>query len=123
MKHNYVDILKRINEPPTWYDEYGTPRFGKFTPDLCPNIYASIVILMRIVCQDCRKPFDVEMHWDTFHYHNLYGRKQLPHYGDPPIHKCVGDTMNCEDIEILEHWERHDFKWVKKRVRKGWQGS
>lgn len=26
------------------------------------------------------------------------------HYGDPPRHGCVGDTMNSEPIDIVEAW-------------------
>lgn len=27
------------------------------------------------------------------------------HYGDPPAHDCVGDTMNSEPVRILEFWQ------------------
>lgn len=35
------------------------------------------------------------------------------HYGDPPIHHCVGDTENCDDLQIVEFWEKVDFEWVR----------
>lgn len=28
------------------------------------------------------------------------------HYGDPPIHGCVGDTMNCIDLRVVEAWHQ-----------------
>lgn len=37
----------------------------------------------------------------------------LIHYGDPPNHGCVGDTMNCEDNQILEFWYRESSKWKR----------
>jgi len=109
MHYNYLDILDLTNKQPVWYDQNGCPRFAKFTPDLTPNIYTNTVVLARIACQDCGKQFVVQMHadyWDS--------RCQLPptrwHYGDPPIHGCVGDTMNCYDLELLEVWHRDGVK-------------
>ncbi|MBD3268526.1 hypothetical protein GF373_17800 [bacterium] len=109
MKENYIDIKSRIAEEPLWYDENGTPRYDPFHPGLCPNIYSTTVVLLRIACQDCGQEFDVEMHGSLFcpieHPHKL-------HYGDPPSHGCAGDTMNCEDLEVLEVWYRKDGKWL-----------
>lgn len=34
------------------------------------------------------------------------------HYGDPPSHGCVGDTMNCEDLNVVEFWLRGRKKLV-----------
>jgi hypothetical protein len=46
-------------------------------------------------------------------------RKWFPlHYGDPPNHGCVGDTMNCEDISIKEFWEKprnSKREWTRRR--------
>ena len=103
MKASYEDITSRIQESPTWYDEDGVPRYGKFSPEYCPDIYTNEVFLIRIACQDCGERFDVEMHSHIFEH--IANPKEL-HYGDPPIHGCVGDTMNCEDLEILEAWHR-----------------
>lgn len=104
MKAQYADITSRIAEEPTWYDMNGAPRYGPFKPEACPNIYAHQVVLLRICCQDCHRRFDVEIHDDGF-FHWLGEPKKL-HYGDPPIHDCVGDTMNCEDLAVLEVWSR-----------------
>jgi len=43
---------------------------------------------------------------------SIYGKMRPPrelHYGDPPRHGCVGDTMNCDDLEVLEVWHRPAF--------------
>lgn len=101
MKAYYQDILLRISEEPKWYDQNGVPRFDEFHPKYCPNIYTRQVFLLNIACQACSKEFRVEMHsnwWEPIEY-----PREL-HYGDPPIHSCVGDSMNCEDLEILEAW-------------------
>ncbi len=118
MKANYQDIVSRIKEDPAWYDQNGTPRYGAFHPDLCPSIYANSVGLFLIACQDCKDTFRVEMHclyWGT--------RTELPpskwHYGDPPIHDCVGDTMNCDDLQVLEFWAKDQFDWVRRSELEG----
>jgi len=102
MHENYADITSRILESPRWWDSNGTPRYAAFSPDLCPNIYSNIVVLLRIRCQDCGELFDVEMHAGIFGEWTFNPRKL--HYGDPPVHGCVGDTMNCEDIAVLQVW-------------------
>ena len=112
MKHTFDDITSRITEQPSWYDSNGTPRYGAFAPDQCPNIYADAVVLLRIECQACGRRFNVEMH--SHWYAQLAHPKKL-HYGDPPAHGCVGDTMNCEDLEVLEVWrkDRERYEWVR----------
>ena|SRR3990167_6240916 len=100
MKARYSDILSRVQEDPKWYDGYGVPRFDDFHPELCPDIYSHHVALVLIACQSCSQEFEVEMHaswFDSLNFHIL-------HYGDPPIHDCVGDTMNCEDLAVLQAW-------------------
>jgi hypothetical protein len=108
MKDRYIDIRGRINEEPAWYDENGAPRYGEFTPDNCPNIYSGMVILVRIACQDCGEEFNVEMHAGGWSNRGEFPPKKW-HYGDPPAHGCVGDTMNCIDVEVLQVWKRAPF--------------
>jgi len=107
MHGDYEDIKSRIAGEPSWHDQNGTPRYGEFIPQRCPNIYAPVVCLFKIACQDCGEEFLVEMHADIW-THRLSQPPAKWHYGDPPIHGCVGDTMNCEDLEVLEVWERMD---------------
>jgi len=135
MNAYFEDIRARIKEEPTWYDANGTPRYGKFNPDMSPNIYASEIILMEISCQDCKMKFLVEMNWSVTdkvwdrHSESFFNRMRIwlkteedkkyhtPfHYGDPPSHGCVGDTMNCYDLRIVEFWKKEKFEW--KRMEK-----
>jgi len=112
----YEDIVSRINEEPTWYDNNGVPRYGKYSPDRCPNIYAQVTGLFLIKCQYCNKEFQVEMHSDIFGFRSTNPPTKW-HYGDPPLHGCTGDTMNCIDIEVLEFWQRKDFGKEWKRLK------
>lgn len=111
MRENYEDIKALTKKSPQWYDANGTPRYAKFHPTLCPDIYSNTVILMDITCQQCGKHFTVEMHsglWETS------APPKKWHYGDPPIHGCVGDTMNCDDVSVLEVWRReHMEEWER----------
>ena len=120
MHEAYEDITSRIAEEPTWYDSNGAPRYGAFSPAGCPDIYSNTVVLLRIACQECRREFLVEMHeslWHPFHPQKL-------HYGDPPRHggpDCfAGDTMNCDDLEVVECWHReHIGEWERRTEYEG----
>jgi hypothetical protein len=117
MKALFEDILSRISEKPSWYDSNGTPRYGGFNPDACPNIYASEVALVEIACQNCMERFLVEVHSDRHakldsHRGSVKGRitRGLIGYGDPPRHdagKCLaGDTMTPYALRMVEFWEK-----------------
>jgi hypothetical protein len=41
MYRRYDDILSRIAEEPTWFDEHAVPRYCTFAPDQIANIYAA----------------------------------------------------------------------------------
>lgn len=123
MHEGYEDITSRIVEAPTWYDQNGTPRYGKFHPNRCPNIYSDVVVLMEIACQSCGKRFSVEMHAGIF---GGSRRNLLPsrwHYGDPPRHVCSGggDTMNCEDLVVIQVWVKSNplREWKRRRNLEG----
>ena len=117
MNHSYRDITSRIAEEPKWYDENGTPRYEPFAPALCPSIYAEQVILLRIACQDCGRQFDVELSGSVL---CPLDDPQKLHYGDPPAHGCVGDTMNCVDLAVLQVWDRrHLSEWKRRRKLEG----
>ena len=126
MKAKYEDIRKRIKEEPKWFDSNGVPRYDKFHPKLCPNIYAEEVILMEIECQWCGKRFFVELHWDVSDkiFRNVKPLKECVKekkeicYGDPPIHHCTGDTMTSDSIRIVEFWERDKKTLEWKRNKK-----
>lgn len=121
MKHSFEDIRDSIPEEPSWYDFNGTPRYGRFHPDMCPDIYTRHVVYMRIECQCCRKEFLVEMHTGFWEPHTKLPPKEW-HYGDPPWHGCTGDTMNCTDVEVMEVWKRDlgdTNSWVRYKELEG----
>jgi hypothetical protein len=61
MHQHYGDILKRIREPPQWFDDYGVPRFEEFSPQQLGNIYAREAALAEIACQECGRLFIVAL--------------------------------------------------------------
>jgi len=129
MKAEYEDILALTDKEPDWYDQDGVPRYAPFHPELCPDIYANEVILLKIQCQACGKLFRVEMHWNAYQDKPSIsdaikeGNLGYLRYGDPPRHGVgkddttycyAGDTMLSESVEILEFW-RNDRKWKRKK--------
>ena len=122
MKPSYEDIKKRISEEPKWYDQHGVPRYEEFNPELTSNIYADEVVLLEIRCQWCGKKFLVEINRDivdvmVYKFPTLEKliRNGAIHYGDPPYHDCVGDTMNCDDIKVVQYWKKENADW--KRIK------
>lgn len=122
----YNDIKSRIKEDPKWWDANGVPRYDKFHPELSCDIYAEEVVLVEIQCQDCRQRFMVEFNWSS--HRALFSGRPSPslsespgllHYGDPPAHGCIGDTMNCEDLMVVEFWQRNDFDWEERSDLEG----
>jgi hypothetical protein len=120
MHTNYRDILEATKQKPVWYDQNGTPRFAPFEPKLCPDIYSNVVVLARIACQACGNAFDVEMHTSVFDWRTTAPPSKW-HYGDPPVHGCVGDTENCDDLAILEVWvhDRGTREWLRRTDLEG----
>lgn len=55
----FSDILERVPEPPSWWDENGVPRHGPIRPELVADFYASEAALLLISCQCCRQEFFV----------------------------------------------------------------
>lgn len=120
MHQHYKDILDRIDEPPAWFDDYGVPRFGDFSPQHLSNIYASEAALAEVSCQGCGRMFKVAL-TENFSSKSLslsdeirFGRAD---YGDPPDIDCcpTGPTMNSVTHRILEYWFRDH------EVSMGWQ--
>jgi hypothetical protein len=116
MHHHYNDIRSRSDEKPSWFDEYGTPRYGEFSPRATANIYTEEAVLLLIACQSCGREFRVCMTWDVF---DKVARGTTPlseqvaddtiHYGDPPNIECcpAGPSMNSVPRRVLEFW-RYD---------------
>jgi hypothetical protein len=120
MHQHYRDILDRIDEAPTWFDDYGVPRFGDFSPSHLGNIYASEAALAEVSCQQCGRMFKVAL-TEAFASKRLglsdEIRLRRVHYGDPPNVNCcdAGPCMNSVMHGILEYWLR-DYE-----VSMGWQ--
>lgn len=123
MHPDFSDITERIEEKPSWYSEGGIPRYGK-PQATEHSIYADESIAVVIGCQGCQEEFLVvyDAHkYDTkyvcvggpleggreWQKENIWKMEMVycslvrdakagnvPHYGDPPRHGCVGDTMN-----------------------------
>jgi len=118
MHQDYHDITSRLGSP-VWFDECGVPRYDPFAPGMCNDIYADEAVLLEIACQRCGARFHVS---DT----NRWGPSireaivdKAIHYGDPPHHDCIGDTMNCEDLQVLEYWYRDQstqHAWTRDRT-------
>ena len=119
MKLHYTDILTKIDEKPLWWDSRGVPRYCEFHPDVCPNLYADEVVLIRIACQNCRTQFDVQCEWDV-------SMQEIPRfseqptqifYGDPPHNRCcvVGPSMLSISLSTIQFWVRNKKRsWVRK---------
>jgi hypothetical protein len=121
MHGHYKDILDRIDEPPAWFDNYGVPRFGHFSPRHLGNIYASEAALAEVSCQNCRRMFKVAL-TDAFTSKRLGLSDEIRlgrvHYGDPPnVHCCdAGPSMNSVMHKILEYWSRdYEVSWDWQR--------
>jgi len=128
MHQYYEDILKRINQAPIWFDEFGVPRYEDFSPRRVGNIYACEAALAEVSCQQCKRPFRVALT-------NVSARKGFSlsdeirlrrvHYGDPPnVHCCsAGSTMNSVMHEVLEYWSSdHEVaggKWLRNPIFEG----
>jgi hypothetical protein len=122
MLNDYRDIRSRIPEEPKWFDANGAPRYDVFHPDLVPDIYADTAVLYRIHCQSCGVVFQVAESSNMIkQFTQRDGRTvetdvveaQL-HYGDPPAHGCVGDTMNSIPLKVLQFWKRNkDHIWER----------
>lgn len=121
MNHDYADITHRLGPPP-WYREHGVPAYGLPLPWKSGNIYAGVVVLFRIACQHCDQRFLVMstamLSEAVLPKPGLDGLEAW-HYGDPPNHGCVGDSMNCWDYEIVRVWtkgfpdRRFFMKWQR----------
>lgn len=116
MLRDYADITSRIPEKPIWYDEQGVPRYEMFTPDQL-GIYDDLCCLQLIACQNCGEQFKVA-HSTSKTWAWLHGNEPttpaeiaLSHYGDPPRHACVGDTMNVDLVEVIQVWQKKEMKW------------
>ena len=111
MNRDYSDLL--AGRVPTWCDDNAVPRFVEFHPNLC-DVYARVVALIEIECQNCGKKFVVAREFTcppsaVFEHDPVLLADRL-HYGDPPNHGCIGDSMNSIPKRCIEMWLR-DPEW------------
>ena len=120
MNQEYADLISRLG-PPLWWDEYSVPRYVSFAPSMCNNIYADEACLLKIACQNCGQTFLVAMSWSRMDG-MLRDRPRLSetiragwiHWGDPPYHEDpAGNTENCEDLRVMEFWQKERFDWER----------
>lgn len=119
MNPSYADIKQRAGNP-IWYSEGGVPRYADFHPNVC-GVYNAYVAFVRIACQACKQEFSVASAVDMMNaalYPVVLPRMADTtdadawdvigsfHYGDPPRHDCVGDTMASVPLQILQFWKR-----------------
>jgi hypothetical protein len=119
LKASYSDIREKLGEP-EWFDPNGVPRYCPFHPDAL-GPYEKFVAFVLIACQSCGQRFHVAVSqrlWDgPFVFPTPEGIGAF-HYGDPPIHGCTGDTMNCDTVRVVEFWRRDAsrFAWARDDV-------
>lgn len=111
MLPDYDDIKDAIDREPLWYDGHGVPRYQPFSPTML-GVYDNFAVFAEIACQNCRRVFYVGVGACRIAFaagvptkNSLAGLVNRYHYGDPPIHGCVGDTMNSVAYRVLEAWE------------------
>lgn len=124
---SYSDITKLLG-PPIWWDDNGVPRYEPFSPDML-GVYDRLGILLTIECQACDRKFKVAIALDGIAVHcsnllrengtlNRQAAAEISiyafHYGDPPPHDCMGDTMNSTLKSIDEAWSKEAaVDWVR----------
>lgn len=127
MLRDYKDITDKLG-PPQWWDDNGCPRYCPFKPDEC-GVYDQVVALIEIACQDCGRRFLVAVSFDRISLWRTEARKPSGmsfypsaesinafHFGDPPQHGCVGDTMNCDTYRVIEFWRKNESSFDWERV-------
>ena len=119
MNRHYGDILSRIAEPPSWWEEGGVPRYGTFDPAESTGIYCLEVALVEIACQDCEARFLVTFENasdDRVIARDI--RAETLHYGDPPNVGCcaAGPTKSSEPVRVVQYWARGHSEYVEQGI-------
>jgi hypothetical protein len=125
MNPDFSDIIAAVGRPPLWYYDWsGVPRYVDFSPNEL-GVYDHYALLVEIACQSCGQRFLVGQGWPRYslaepgYFYTLEGLATGFHFGDPPLHGCGGDSMNCVDIRIVEAWEKgpwtcRGYEWVRR---------
>lgn len=120
MHRYYEDIISRIKESPTWFDENGVPRYGEFSPNMIASIYAPEAVLAEIACQSCRTKFSAafsHINVQTNLLKDVIADRSI-HYGDPPNMWCCefGLASGAITLKILQYWKRN----IDDASKDGW---
>jgi len=115
VNREYQDILSRISEPPSWWQEGGVPRYGPFEPGSSTSVYANEAALVEIACQFCRRPFIVLFETSAKDRRIAAEiRAGTLHYGDPPnVGCCTGVSANSTPVQVLQYWARAHQEYVE----------
>lgn len=118
----YGDILSRIAEEPTWWQEEGVPRYGAFDPAESTGIYCNEVVLLEIACQHCDHRFFVTVERDATDRRLAKEiREGEMGWADPPNAGCCGwgprDTS--VPIRVVEYWARGHQEYIEVRAIAG----
>lgn len=127
MHNNYRDILDRIAEAPSWFDDAAVPRYEPFAPTDLANIYADEAALAEVSCQNCGRLFRVALTGafaDRGFSLSDSIRLGRVSYGDPPNVGCcdAGPAMTSDMRSVLEYWARNrevDFGWRRDPMQEG----
>jgi hypothetical protein len=133
MLPDYADIRALApDREPDWWDNDGVPRYAPFHPDML-GVYDRWAILAEIGCQGCDRRLLVGCGWSIYDRYR-YARAGDPPvepptlarlaetfgYGDPPIHRCIGDTMSTYPTRIVQAWSRTSGSdWARDPVCEG----
>lgn len=122
MFRHYHDILSRISEEPTWWQEGGIPRYGPFDPKESTGIHCNEVVLIEIACQHCDRRFLVTVERDEI------DRKLAQEivdgemgWGDPPNVQCcgAGPVDTSVPIRVVEYWARGHREYLRPTTTPG----
>lgn len=121
MHTDYSDIRSRIQEEPSWFDEFAVPRYGPFEPSAMANFYAREAVLVLAACQGCGRQFRLAISRPAYFRDDpdlatAICNRTL-HYGDPPNVGCchTGPMSGVIELEVLEYWRRESGSGGWKR--------
>jgi hypothetical protein len=116
----YHDIISRISDPPTWWDEWAVPRYCAFEPTRCSDIHADEAVLIAIECQCCGRPYlkaYTQGGWARGNRKDRWLRDDIRDDslvgGDPPNYCCSGTSMSATLKRVIEYWGRAEPEFVE----------
>lgn len=119
MNRSYEDLLSLTQEPPSFFQKDGVPRWAAFQPGVSTDVYADEAVTLEISCQACDARFHVLMERRSRNEAKTLADRILDgsiHYGDPPNVGCClsGASMNTEPVRVLGYWARETWEWKRE---------